>query len=81
VLKLLGLKLAVITLDLAIVAKHRFAEWVEAVEAGGSGQTLSPRDGSHALRPSLTGNGKRTAADGELEEILEMLDKTAKMLD
>jgi hypothetical protein len=81
VLKLLGLKLAVITLDLAIVAKHRFAQWVEAAEAGEQGQPLSPGAGSHAARPALTGNGQRTANDGELEEILQLLDKTSKLLD
>lgn len=86
VLKLLGLKLAVISLDLAIVAKHRFAQWVEAVEVGGQEEGLSSGSELRRSRPDLTtatatANGRQTAADRELEEILQLLDKTATMLD
>jgi hypothetical protein len=98
VLKLLGVKLAVITLDLAIVAKHRLARWVEA---GGQVHTVSPGAGLDELRgeriasvgaphreaqglrlnPRLKGDGQGPAGDGQLEEILHLLEKTSKMLE
>jgi len=103
VLKLLGVKLAVITLDLAIAARHRFALWERA---GGQVHAISPGAGMDELRgertasiearhrearhsgarglrrhPELRGNGQGPADDDQLEEILQLLEKTSKMLE
>lgn len=101
VLRLLGLKLATIQLDLTIHALHRVVRWVEAagqVESvpqrkperkgvTGAGAPLTAwsagaprRAGRPTHSGSRAGNGSGPA-EGELREILQLLDQTSEMLE
>jgi hypothetical protein len=101
VLRLARWELVTITLDLAIVATHRIARWVGAVDQARATSPVDPLarpaspdewtlaastpDREAQLLAGLSllqaSNGDGAPEDGELREILDLLDKTSHMLD
>jgi hypothetical protein len=79
VARILGLKLATVTLDLRIVARDRFSRWIEPESRHYVATSALPVR-SHRASTQL-GNGERSIGQGDLQEILQLLDKTSRLLE